>query len=220
MLDDAKWQEAAALIDDACGVTGSHLVLISGRSHDDAKWLFDTTYYCCARSYRRRRPRRSGHRPRDGLPSSPPGTPGRELRGVAYGGGRFVAVGGTIMHSPDGDSWTEASAVPTEEFLRGVAWDGTRFVVVGDKSTIVYGDGDAAWTARTPAERLCQICMKSRGAPAVSSQSAREAPSSTAPTGGAGPRPATRLRKNAPSGNLGRRSLRRGRAGRHDHPQR
>ena len=45
MLDDDKWQEAAALIDDACGVTGSYLVIVGGRSRHDAKSLFDQACY-------------------------------------------------------------------------------------------------------------------------------------------------------------------------------
>ena len=35
---------------------------------------------------------------------------------------------------------------PRKSGLDAATWGGGRFVAVGDKSTIVYGDGDAAWT--------------------------------------------------------------------------
>ena len=56
---------------------------------------------------------------------SPSGTTGDHLLAVAWGAGRFVAVGlnGTIAHSTDGATWTEASVVTaTEEHLVAVAW--------------------------------------------------------------------------------------------------
>ena len=45
MLDDTRWQETSALIDDACGITGTHLVLVGGNPHDDPQWLFDRPYW-------------------------------------------------------------------------------------------------------------------------------------------------------------------------------
>lgn len=44
MLDEDRWRETSALIDDACGIAGSHLVIVGGQSHDDATWLFDRAY--------------------------------------------------------------------------------------------------------------------------------------------------------------------------------
>ena len=41
MLDDSHWRAASALIEDACGVTAAHLVLVSGSIHGDAQWLSD-----------------------------------------------------------------------------------------------------------------------------------------------------------------------------------
>ena len=76
---------------------------------------------------------------------SPAGTTGEPLIDVAWGAGRFVAVGhdGTILHSRDGDRWQEASRTATAESLRGVAWGKGRFVAVGDEGTIVHStDGD------------------------------------------------------------------------------
>ena len=34
-FDDARWPEASALIDEACGIKGNMLVFGSGTSHDD-----------------------------------------------------------------------------------------------------------------------------------------------------------------------------------------
>ena len=45
MLDDALWRETSVLIDEACGIAGSHLVIVGGHSHDDAEWLFDKAYW-------------------------------------------------------------------------------------------------------------------------------------------------------------------------------
>ena len=45
MLDDALWRETSVLIDEACGLAGSHLVIVGGHSHDDAEWLFDKAYW-------------------------------------------------------------------------------------------------------------------------------------------------------------------------------
>ena len=41
MLDDSRWPETSALIDKACGTTGTHLVIVGGESHHDAKWFLD-----------------------------------------------------------------------------------------------------------------------------------------------------------------------------------
>jgi hypothetical protein len=54
------------------------------------------------------------------------------LRAVAYGSGRFVAVGdsGTILSSTDGTNWASASTLVTKT-LWGVAYGNGRFVAVG-----------------------------------------------------------------------------------------
>ena len=44
MLDDSHWRSVSALIDEACGITGTHLVLIGGNPAD-ARWLFDKAYW-------------------------------------------------------------------------------------------------------------------------------------------------------------------------------
>ena len=45
MLDETRWRETSILIDEACGITGTHLVIVGGESHDEAKWLFDRAYW-------------------------------------------------------------------------------------------------------------------------------------------------------------------------------
>lgn len=41
MLDDSHWRAASAMIEEACGVTGTHLVVVSGGIHGDTEWLSD-----------------------------------------------------------------------------------------------------------------------------------------------------------------------------------
>ena len=79
------------------------------------------------------------------------------FRDVAWGGGRFVAVGGgsfydgnyhdfnLITHSTDGGStWTEERFAGDHPFA--AAWNGTRWVVVGENLILHSTDG-SAWTA-------------------------------------------------------------------------
>ena len=58
------------------------------------------------------------------------------LYGIAWGDGRYVAVGnlGTIVHGDDGDQWNKAGDFPeraTYASIFDVTWDGERFVAVG-----------------------------------------------------------------------------------------
>lgn len=77
---------------------------------------------------------------------------------VAWGGGRFVAVGRAndgsvlIVHSDDGDRWEAASEPTIERGLGDVAWGDGRFVAVSDDGAIVHSsDGDRWETATDPA---------------------------------------------------------------------
>ena len=84
---------------------------------------------------------------------SPAGTTGELIRSVAWGGGRFVAVGfgGTIVHSTDGATWTAASATATEEDLAGVAWGRGRFVAVAFSGTVVHSADGMSWESASEA---------------------------------------------------------------------
>jgi hypothetical protein len=88
---------------------------------------------------------------------------GYSLNGVAYGNGRFVAVGngGTILTSPDGVSWTQRTS-GTIYPLYGVAYGNGTFVAVGgyfdyygfsdymsSASTILTSTDGVNWTRRT-----------------------------------------------------------------------
>ena len=74
------------------------------------------------------------------------------LRGVAFGAGRWVAVGsgGKVLYSGDGRGWNLGSA-PTTVDLRGVAWTGSRFVAVGDQSTVISSKDGREWRAEVTA---------------------------------------------------------------------
>ena len=67
------------------------------------------------------------------------------LTDVAWGGGRFVAVGGyRIIYSSDGDRW-ERSRSGNMGRLESVAWGNDRFVAVGANGTIVHSGEGSRW---------------------------------------------------------------------------
>jgi Divergent InlB B-repeat domain/Right handed beta helix region len=68
------------------------------------------------------------------------------LWGVAYGAGMFVAVGdrGTVLTSPDGESWSVRS-VPTSQTLWGLNYGNGRFVAAGDSGVILTSTNGATW---------------------------------------------------------------------------
>ena len=78
------------------------------------------------------------------------GERGQFLRDVAYGDGRFVAVGatGTIVYSNDGDRWQEAPGSATSADLRGIAFGDGRFVAVGIElpGMVVYSSDGSTWS--------------------------------------------------------------------------
>lgn len=61
------------------------------------------------------------------------------LNGVAYGNGKFVAVGYSriVLTSTDGVSWTSQTA-PDSNYnqANSVTWDGSQFVLVGDSANL------------------------------------------------------------------------------------
>ncbi|NJM55772.1 MAG: immunoglobulin domain-containing protein [Verrucomicrobiae bacterium] len=71
------------------------------------------------------------------------------LRGIAFGGGKFVAVGdfGVIATSPDGKSW---NLEPNSFFgtLEAVAYGGGRFVAVGEDAFVLSSEDGSLWTLR------------------------------------------------------------------------
>ncbi len=73
---------------------------------------------------------------------------GDSLR-VAYGGGMFLAFGGsgTIYTSVDGSAWTPQSS-GTERPLHDAVFSGDRFVAVGEGGTLLTSPNGVDWTAR------------------------------------------------------------------------
>src|SRR6516164_1629047 len=76
---------------------------------------------------------------------------GSALSGVAWGAGRFVAVGdgGTVLTSADGESWKPGLS-RVRANLRDVAWTGSQFVAVGEAGTVAVSPDGTWWNALTP----------------------------------------------------------------------
>jgi hypothetical protein len=88
---------------------------------------------------------------------------GNDILAIAYGDGMFVAVGGrgTILTSPDGETWTFRDSGTWNDF-RDIAWSGERFVAVG-RSPAVSTDG-IAWVSQPldPAGNLATVVWTGR----------------------------------------------------------
>jgi len=71
----------------------------------------------------------------------------KNLLGVTYGGGTFVAVGaeGTIVTSSDGVNWTRRDS-GTRKALLSVTYGNGLFVAVGENGTILTSPDGANWT--------------------------------------------------------------------------
>ena len=67
------------------------------------------------------------------------------LSDVAWGGGRFVAVGDyQIVYSSDGDRWRRSHSGDTGD-LESLAWGNDRFVAVGDNGSIAHSIDGIRW---------------------------------------------------------------------------
>ncbi|MEZ4373890.1 MAG: hypothetical protein R3B07_23920 [Polyangiaceae bacterium] len=71
--------------------------------------------------------------------------------GVAYGGGRWVAVGGvgTVIYSDDGGSVWQDSSERLPSAGRDIAYGGGLFVAVGDGGMIATSSDGTSWTDHT-----------------------------------------------------------------------
>ena len=85
-----------------------------------------------------------------------PDTTGRDLYGVTWGGGRFVAVGGCCLSngfsvaltSPDGVTWTETHLGSFRNF-NDVAYANGLYVAVGSGGTIATSSDGSTWSLQT-----------------------------------------------------------------------
>ena len=69
----------------------------------------------------------------------------RWLSDVAWGGGRFVAVGnGRAVYSSDGDRWRRSRSYDLGD-LNSVAWGHDRFVAVGDDGSTAFSNDGIRW---------------------------------------------------------------------------
>lgn len=82
-------------------------------------------------------------------PDAPPDTRESLLSAVAYGTGRYVAVGwlGQVHSSPDGRAWTREES-GTRADLLSVAYGEGQFVAVGADGAILTSPDGRTWTAR------------------------------------------------------------------------
>jgi hypothetical protein len=76
----------------------------------------------------------------------------KALRGIAYGNGTFVAVGGNIKPvywSKDGENWTNAEQA-SGIFLNSIAYGNGVFVAVGDEGGICSSPDGESWSVNIP----------------------------------------------------------------------
>ncbi|USG66548.1 InlB B-repeat-containing protein [Brevibacillus ruminantium] len=75
------------------------------------------------------------------------------LSDIAYGGGKFVAVGndgyndGEIYSSPDGRKWQKSSNVPGIPL--GITYGDGKFIAVGNGGAILYSEDGVTWERQT-----------------------------------------------------------------------
>ena len=73
-----------------------------------------------------------------------------DINNVAYGGGRYVAVGedGKIAYSTNATSWTAVTASTFgESDIYGVTYGNGKFVAVGENGKMAYSTDGTKWTA-------------------------------------------------------------------------
>jgi hypothetical protein len=71
------------------------------------------------------------------------------IRGVGYGGDRFIGVGNQIWVTRDGATWEKKA--DTQSFLSDVAYDGSIFAAAGGNGLRMRStDGGETWTDATP----------------------------------------------------------------------
>ena len=77
---------------------------------------------------------------------------GNAISGIAYGGGKFVAVGsgGLMAYSSDGSTWsTVANSTFSTTQISTVAWGNNKFVAVGYSGKMAYSSDGSTWSTVT-----------------------------------------------------------------------
>jgi len=71
------------------------------------------------------------------------------INAVAYGDGKFVAVGdgGKIAYSTDGENWTAAENTTFTAAINCVAWGGGKFLAAGANGRMAFSPDGITWTA-------------------------------------------------------------------------
>ncbi|MFN3649836.1 MAG: WD40/YVTN/BNR-like repeat-containing protein [Armatimonadota bacterium] len=77
------------------------------------------------------------------------------LLGLCHAAGRFLGVGGDpgavgasqpfVVHSPDGESWSERQEISGKNVLRRLAWGSGRIVAVGDRGRRAVSTDGLTW---------------------------------------------------------------------------
>jgi len=91
---------------------------------------------------------------------------GSQLKGIAYGGGVYVAVGenGTIQRSTNGTTWTSVTSGTTKN-LQGIAYGGGKFIATGYTSgsgnaVILTSPDGTTWTDTTAGSVFTNIAFQ------------------------------------------------------------
>jgi hypothetical protein len=67
---------------------------------------------------------------------------------ILHADNQFVAVGGAILTSPDGTTWTTRWS-SLEQFAYAAAWSGTQIIAVGSDGLILGSQDGVTWTPRS-----------------------------------------------------------------------
>ncbi|MFC1991275.1 hypothetical protein ACFLVC_00860 [Chloroflexota bacterium] len=74
----------------------------------------------------------------------------RMMYDIVWDGSQFVVIGdyGTVVTSPDGETWTEQTS-PVTAPLKAIVYDGSTFVAIGNSGAIITSPNGTSWTQRT-----------------------------------------------------------------------
>lgn len=76
-----------------------------------------------------------------------------QLMNSTYGAGRYVVVGQGISSSPDANTWSPATGVPTNQFYWSVTYGGGLFVAVGHDGSMAASRTGTNWWGIPPITR-------------------------------------------------------------------